>query len=195
MCQLLQGHSHPRPGGVVEPVREHRFVVVFRGDDLGDKVNDTDSEQTGAAAVTARGRDAASQRTRGRRVSPASAEAARVLKGQAPTNMVTRAASRANPKDRHDSRCIWVEGGGDRGVSVYKGLARLVAWTWWTPASTAAADRGGRCKSCGANTTLFFRTTKYTDSTGEDGNFRRKWRYRTAGFGVAAHPGARSPTC
>src|SRR5438874_2766296 len=44
----------------VEPVREHRFVVVFRGDRLGDAVNDTDPQTTGAAPLTAKGADDAS---------------------------------------------------------------------------------------------------------------------------------------
>src|ERR671918_799083 len=42
----------------VEPVREHRFVVVLRGDRLGDAVNDTDPQQTGLAPLEAKGADA-----------------------------------------------------------------------------------------------------------------------------------------
>ena len=39
----------------VEPVREHRFVVVFRGDDLGDTVNDTDPQSDRRAALDGEG--------------------------------------------------------------------------------------------------------------------------------------------
>src|ERR671937_1718446 len=63
MCRKLQ---QIRVEGVelfVEPVREHRFVVVFRGDNLGDKVNDTDPQQTNALVLMAVGEDPASQRT------------------------------------------------------------------------------------------------------------------------------------
>src|SRR5437899_6525930 len=63
MCKLLQ---QIRLAGVevfVEPVREHRFVVVFRGDDLGDAVNDTDPQQTGHAPLPAKGADAKSENT------------------------------------------------------------------------------------------------------------------------------------
>ena len=48
MCRKLR--EQIRIPGVeifIEPVREHRFVVVFRGDNLGDAVNDTDPQQTG----------------------------------------------------------------------------------------------------------------------------------------------------
>src|SRR6476469_6403093 len=44
----------------VEPVKEHRFVLVVRGDGLGEKVNDTDPQATGVAPLTAEGEDAAS---------------------------------------------------------------------------------------------------------------------------------------
>src|SRR5947208_14513649 len=42
MCQKLQTIRVPDVELFVEPVREHRFVVVFRGEQLGDQVNDTD---------------------------------------------------------------------------------------------------------------------------------------------------------
>src|SRR5829696_6565266 len=47
----------------VEPVREHRFVAVFRGDNLGDAVNDTDPQATGVAPLAAHGKDPASEAT------------------------------------------------------------------------------------------------------------------------------------
>src|SRR5579872_6735222 len=43
----------------VEPVREHRFVLVIRGDNLGDAVNDTDPQATGVAPLAAQAKDSA----------------------------------------------------------------------------------------------------------------------------------------
>src|SRR5438128_9627555 len=97
MCRLLQ---QIRVSGVevfVEPVREHRFVVVFRGDDLGDAVNDTDPQQTGHAPLPAKGADPAGENT-ARAVNAFVAEAARLLKGDAPTNMVTLRGFARYPK-------------------------------------------------------------------------------------------------
>src|SRR4051812_47811927 len=88
MCRLLQQVRVPGLEVFVEPVREHRFVVVFRGDGLGDAVNDTDPQQTGLAPLEAKGADPASAKT-AHAVNRFVAEAARVLEGQAPTNMVT----------------------------------------------------------------------------------------------------------
>src|SRR5213595_583444 len=63
MYRLMQQIRLPAVEVFVEPVREHRFVVVFRGDNLADAVNDTDPQQTGHAPLTAKGADAKSENT------------------------------------------------------------------------------------------------------------------------------------
>src|SRR5450755_1383625 len=63
MCKKLQQLRLPAVEIFVEPVREHRFVVVIRGDHLGDAVNDTDPQQTGHKPLEAKGADADSQNT------------------------------------------------------------------------------------------------------------------------------------
>src|SRR5439155_17709911 len=88
MCERLQEIQVPGVEIFVEPVREHRFVLVLRGDNLGDAVNDTDPQQVGARPLQAGGADPASANT-ANVVNQFVAEAARVLKDQGPTNMVT----------------------------------------------------------------------------------------------------------
>src|SRR5438552_4019290 len=97
MCRLLQQVRVPGLEVFVEPVREHRFVVVFRGDGLGDAVNDTDPQQTGLAPLVAKGHDPASQKTADA-VNRFVAEAGRVLKAHTPTNMVTLRGFARYPK-------------------------------------------------------------------------------------------------
>src|SRR5688500_13525939 len=50
-CQAMVGKMRqvkvPGVEVFVEPVKEHRFVAVFRGDGLGDKVNDIDPQAVG----------------------------------------------------------------------------------------------------------------------------------------------------
>src|SRR5438552_3881426 len=97
MCRKMQAIKVPGVELFVEPVREHRFVVVFRGDNLGDHVNDTDPQQVGNAPLHAVGEDAASQNT-ARAVNQFIAEAAKVLKDDAPTNMITLRGFARYPK-------------------------------------------------------------------------------------------------
>src|SRR5438552_3787260 len=84
MCRKLQQIRLPEVDIFVEPVREHRFVVVFRGDNLGDALNDTDPQMTGVKPLEARGTDPAGENT-ARLVNRFISEAAKVLEGQAPT--------------------------------------------------------------------------------------------------------------
>src|SRR5262245_26272754 len=88
MCRKLQQIKVPNLEIFVEPVREHRFVAVFRGGELGDAVNDTDPQQTGHAPLPAQGANPHSANT-ANAVNAFVAEAARVLKNDAPLNMVT----------------------------------------------------------------------------------------------------------
>src|SRR5437667_3608290 len=97
MCRLMQQIRIPGVEVFVEPVREHRFVVVFRGDDLGDAVNDTDPQAVGHRPLPAKGADPASRRTADA-VNRFAAEAARVLREEAPTNMVTLRGFARYPK-------------------------------------------------------------------------------------------------
>src|SRR5439155_8296812 len=97
MCRKLQTLRLPGVETFVEPVREHRFVVVFRGDNLGDAVNDTDPQQVGHRPLEAKGADAGSENT-ARAVNRFVAEAAKALAGEAPTNMVTLRGFARYPK-------------------------------------------------------------------------------------------------
>src|SRR5262245_33704241 len=83
MCRLLADIRLPGVELFVEPVREHRWVLVIRGDGLGDAINDTDPQGVGLAPLPAKGADSASQKTADV-VNRFVAEAGRVLKYQAP---------------------------------------------------------------------------------------------------------------
>src|SRR5262245_36557768 len=125
MCKKLQSIKPPGGELFVEPVREHRFVVVFRGDNLGDQVNDTDPQQIGVMPLQAVGADEPSMNT-AKAVNFFAGEAAKLLKGDAPTNMITlRGFARYPAIDTMQdvyglkAACIAV-------YPMYKGLARLV---------------------------------------------------------------------
>src|SRR5579884_179688 len=125
MCQKLAQIRVPGVELFVEPVREHRFVVVFRGAELGDHINDTDPQQTGHKPLPAAGGDAASENT-ARAVNAFVTEAARVLRDDAPTNMVTLRGFARYPKietvqDIYGLRAVAIAV-----YPMYKGLARLV---------------------------------------------------------------------
>jgi 2,3-bisphosphoglycerate-independent phosphoglycerate mutase len=172
MCRLMQDIAIPGLELFVEPVREHRFVVVFRGDGLGDAVNDTDPQQVRAAPLPANGHDAASQKTADA-VNRFVAEAARVLKPHAPTNMVTLRGFARYPKIDTVKEVYGLRAAAIAVYPMYKGLARLVGMDV-LDAGSMLRDQIDTLQRVWNDYDFFFLHYKYTDSTGEDGNFAAK---------------------
>jgi 2,3-bisphosphoglycerate-independent phosphoglycerate mutase len=172
MCKKLQQIQIPGVELFVEPVREHRFVLVLRGDDLGDAVNDTDPQQTGHKPLAAHGADPHSENT-ARFVNLFVAEAARVLQNDAPTNMVTLRGFARYPKIETMQDVYGLRPVALAVYPMYKGLARLVGMD----VPDAGATLGEQIESLRrlwGQYDFFFLHYKYTDSTGEDGNFAAK---------------------
>jgi 2,3-bisphosphoglycerate-independent phosphoglycerate mutase len=172
MCRKLRGIAVPGVEIFVEPVREHRFVVVFRGDNLGDAVNDTDPQQVGHKPLEARGTDAASQST-AKAVNAFVAEAGKVLADDAPTNMVTLRGFARYPKIGTMQEIYGVRPVAIAVYPMYKGLARLVGMDI-ADAGATLSEQIETLRKLWNQYDFFFLHYKYTDSTGEDGNFEAK---------------------
>jgi 2,3-bisphosphoglycerate-independent phosphoglycerate mutase len=172
MCRKLQEIRVPGVDVFVEPVREHRFVVVFRGDNLGDAVNDTDPQQTNHKPLEAQGADPNSART-AEAVRHFVADAARVLQDDAPTNMVTLRGFARYPAIETMQQVYGVRPAAIAVYPMYKGLARLVGMDVVDAGSTLS-DQMETLRRVWNQYDFFFVHYKYTDSTGEDGNFAAK---------------------
>ncbi|HXG12003.1 MAG TPA: 2,3-bisphosphoglycerate-independent phosphoglycerate mutase [Gemmataceae bacterium] len=172
MCRKLQQIQIPDVEVFVEPVREHRFVLVLRGEGLGDAVNDTDPQQTGQAPLPAQGADAASENT-ARAVNRFVAEAAKVLKDETPTNMVTLRGFARYPKIATMQEIYGLKPVAIAVYPMYKGLARLVGMDI-ADAGATLGDQVETLRKLWGQYDFFFLHYKYTDSTGEDGNFAAK---------------------
>jgi 2,3-bisphosphoglycerate-independent phosphoglycerate mutase len=174
MCDKLKQISLKEMGVevFVEPVREHRFVVVFRGDGLGDAVNDTDPQATGVPPLAAEGADPASAKTADV-VNRFIAEAGKLLKGDAPTNGITLRGFARYPKIETMQEVYGLRSAAIAVYPMYKGLARLVGMDVLDAGATLG-DQVETLKRVWADYDFFFLHYKYTDSTGEDGNFPAK---------------------
>ncbi len=172
MCRLLQDVRIPGLDVFVEPVREHRLVVVFRGDHLGDAVNDTDPQQIGHKPLEAKGADPDSANT-ARAVNTFLVEAARLLKGQSPTNMVTLRGFARYPQIATMQAVYGLRPVAIAVYPMYRGLARLVGMEV-AEAGATLSDLIETLRKLWSQFDFFFLHYKYTDSTGEDGNFPAK---------------------
>lgn len=172
LCARLRQIPLPGVELFVEPVREHRFVVVFRGAGLGDQVNDTDPQVLGQKPLAAEGRDEASRRT-AQLANQFVAEAARLLAPEGPTNMITLRGFARHPQIARFPEIYGLRAAALAVYPMYKGLARLVGMDVLDAGSTLAEQLTTLERVWNAYD-FFFIHYKYTDSTGEDGNFAAK---------------------
>ena len=87
LTERLRAIRLPGVEVLVEPVKEHRFVLVLRGAPLGGRLSETDPQTLGKPPLPVRALDAPSERT-AVLVNQFVAEAGRLLHDAAPANMV-----------------------------------------------------------------------------------------------------------
>jgi len=156
----------------VEPVKEHRFVVVLRGEGLGGNVADTDPQKTGVPPLDPAADDYDSQRTAD--VAKKFVAQAREILAQEPkANGLTMRGFAVKPALPTYQEAYGVKAAAIAVYPMYKGLARLVGMEIVGQPNNLEEeiDVLGRAWN---DYDFFFVHFKYTDSRGEDGNYRAK---------------------
>ncbi len=156
----------------VEPVKEHRFVVVFRGKGLGGNVRDTDPQKTGVPPLQPLGDDPNSQRT-AEVAKQFLAQAKPILAGHPKANYHTMRGFAKKPDLPSYSEVYGLRAAAIAVYPMYKGLARLVGMKVLGKPQTLTEQMEMLSQSW-RDFDFFFIHFKYTDSTGEDGNFAEK---------------------
>lgn len=156
----------------IEPVREHRFVLVMRGEGLGDQVTTTDPQVTGVPPLTAEGADEASRNTAAL-VNEFVVRAEEVLAGESQANGLMLRGFAKYPTLPQFPDTWRVRAAALAVYPMYRGLAKLAGMD-------ALACPGGlpeqldMLKRCWDDYDYFFVHYKKTDAAGEDGDFERK---------------------
>ncbi len=158
----------------VEPVKEHRFVVVFRGNGLGGEVNDTDPQAVGVAPLQPVARDEASRKT-AEVATEFLRQAREILKHQPKANFHTMRGFAAKPDMPSYEEVYGLRAAAIAVYPMYKGLAQLVGMKIIGDAQTLD-EQIDVLEQVWDDHDFFFIHFKYTDSTGEDGNFQEKVR-------------------
>ncbi len=156
----------------VEPVKEHRFVVVLRAAGLGGDLHDTDPQATGVPPLEPTASKPGSERTV-EVVKQFVAQARKLLAGEKKANGVTLRGFSTKPALPSYEEVYGLRAAAIALYPMYKGLARLVGMTIVGKAQTLA-EQVAVLKENFAAFDFFFLHFKYTDSTGEDGNFASK---------------------
>ena len=172
LCQLLDGASIEGVRILVSPVKEHRFVVVFRGDGLSSELSDSDPQREGVPP---------------KNVIPLSAEAAKAahianefiakaratLADRSPANMVLLRGF-ANYPDFPKMREVFsLKPAAIAAYPMYRGLAKVVGMDV-LPTGATIEDEIVTLAEHYQSYDFFFLHVKEADIAGEDGDFARK---------------------
>jgi 2,3-bisphosphoglycerate-independent phosphoglycerate mutase len=172
LVHKLRGVQIPNITVYVEPVKEHRFVVVFRSPGLGGRVADTDPQATGVKPLDPQALDDKSERT-----AAVAAEfveqGTKLLAGHPKANGFTMRGFAARPQLPGYEEVYGLKAAAIAVYPMYKGLARLVGMEIVGQAQTLEQQMDVLHQHWQAYD-FFFIHFKYTDSTGEDGNFPAK---------------------
>jgi len=156
----------------VEPVREHRFAVIFRGEGLGGNVADTDPQKTGVPPLEPAADDYDSQRT-AEAAKQFLAQARDLLAGETKANGLTMRGFSVKPDLPTYEEVYGVRAAAIAAYPMYKGLAGLVGMEILGEPDSLEQEIDVLEQAWG-DYDFFFVHFKYTDSRGEDGNFRAK---------------------
>ncbi|WP_152052264.1 2,3-bisphosphoglycerate-independent phosphoglycerate mutase [Tautonia marina] len=157
---------------LVKPVREYRLVVRFRGEGLGDMVLDTDPLQTGLHTLEPKATDPGSEKT-AKIAAEFLRQAKEILKDEQPANFLMMRGFAKFPNIATMEKVYGLKSAAIAVYPMYRGLAKLVGMTVVEPGKTLT-DQFAVAKAEWGNFDFFFIHYKYTDSTGEDGNFVEK---------------------
>ncbi|MBS0263155.1 MAG: 2,3-bisphosphoglycerate-independent phosphoglycerate mutase [Planctomycetes bacterium] len=172
LCAKLDQIKIPGVEIFVRPVKEYRLVVVFRAPGLGGDVEDTDPQKTGVPPLAPVGNDAPSKKT-AEIAAEFLKQAREVLKNDAPANFFTMRGIDKKPQIPTFEEVYGLRAAAIAVYPMYRGLARLVSMQVLDAGQTID-DQCSRLAQAWNDYDFFFMHYKYTDSTGEDGNFAAK---------------------
>ena len=174
LCRLLDGLMIEGVKLLVQPVREHRFIAVFRGKGLAPEVSDSDPQQVGVAPkpVTSLNIQADMTADIARRFL---AQAKMILAKQNPANMVLLRGFSRRPNLPTMPEVYKLKPAAIAGYPMYRGLARLVGMQVLETAAGIKEEFNTLKQNYNAHDFSFVHI-KETDSAGEDGDFERKAR-------------------
>lgn len=172
LCAKLDTIKIPGVEVFVRPVKEYRLVIVFRGPGLQGDVDDTDPQATGVPPLSAMPRTSGSQKTADI-ANEFLRQAREILNEDAPANFLTMRGIDTRPHIPTFQDVYGLRAGAIAVYPMYRGLARLVSMDV-LDAGQSLSDQMSRLEAAWQDYDFFFIHWKYTDSTGEDGNFAAK---------------------
>lgn len=172
LCKKLFGIKLKDAKIFVLPEREHRAVVVFRAKGLSDKLSDTDPQKTGVSPKKVTALDSKAKKSASI-VADFLKKAQQTLKNDHPANMILLRGFAKKPELPQFPDIYKLKPLAIAVYPMYKGLAHLAGMKVIDDLKSFE-EQIDVLKKNWKDYTFFFIHYKYTDSTGEDGNFSEK---------------------
>ena len=157
---------------IVEPVKEHRFVLVLRGPGLSGRLSETDPQALGQPPLPVHA-EAAEAQASAALVNRFVAEARTLLADAAPANMVLLRGFDQRPALPRFPEVYGLRAAAVAAYPMYRGLARLVGMDVLKTGNTFA-DEVTTLRAHWDAYDYVFLHYKDTDKAGEDGDFPGK---------------------
>lgn len=174
LCEKLRGIQLPGAELFIETIKEHRFLLVLRGEGLGAAIDDTDPQQTGLQPLPPRPRTQQAHKT-AEIVGVFLDEARGRLSESAPANMVLLRGFDERPRWPQFPDIYGMRAAALASYPMYRGLARLIGMDIIGDPHDIH-EEVDMLRSSYGEYDFFFVHLKHTDSSGEDGDFERKVR-------------------
>jgi 2,3-bisphosphoglycerate-independent phosphoglycerate mutase len=156
----------------VLPVKEHRFVLILRGEALSPELADSDPQQAGLAPKKVEALSPQAQRT-AEIANEFLSQARSLLRGETPANMVLLRGFSRRPDIPHIPEIYKLKPAAIATYPMYRGLARLVGMQV-LPGGENITEQLNSLHHYYADYDFFFVHFKTTDARGEDGDFWAK---------------------
>ena len=176
ICSLLSKNIKYIDGVeiIIRPGMQHRFVVVFRGENLYDELTDSDPLMEGEKPLEVKALTDRAEFT-AKLVNKFYEEARKVIKDLKPANSILMRGFAARPRLSPMSNRFKLDPVCIAHYPMYKGLSRLVGMNI-LDAGNRPEDAFNIYRENCTKYDFFFIHIKYTDSYGEDGNSLEKVR-------------------
>ncbi|MGQ9545697.1 MAG: 2,3-bisphosphoglycerate-independent phosphoglycerate mutase [Dehalococcoidia bacterium] len=172
LCRLLNDITVEGAEISVLPVKEHRFVLILRGEDLFPELGDSDPQQIGLPPKSIEALSPRAERT-AQIANQFVSEARTILRSEAPANMVLLRGFSRRPNIPPLSDIYKLKPAAIATYPMYRGLARLVGMRV-LPAGESIAEQMKTLNRHYGDYDFFFIHFKSADTKGEDGDFRAK---------------------
>lgn len=174
LCKKLSKITLESAQLYVVPVKEHRFLLVFRGEGLSGDASDSDPQQVGVTPLNVVALSPKGKKT-AKLANDFAAKAKTALADSHPANMVLLRGFSQHPNLPTMSDIFKLNPAAIAAYPMYRGLAKLVGMKILNTGATIEEEFDTLVRHY-AEHDFFFIHVKKTDSTGEDGDFDAKVR-------------------